>query len=147
MFCFGFFLRLLEQLARSISHKWLLALTGTQNRGSSIGFLNHASSNYSCSDPAIPFPRALSFRSRQLKSTLLQRTVIFRVMDYVLIWLCIPVNDFLSSRSKRVACIFWSSVTHSSICMKPSCPASRLHGAYPSVVLAFLSRIPPLKSL
>ena len=140
-FVLFFFLRLLEQLALSISHNWLLAPTRTKNRGSIIGFLNHASSNYFWSDPAIPFPRALSFWSRQLKSTLLQRTAIFRVMDYVLAWLCIAVNDFLSSRSKRVACIFWSSVTHSSSCMKLSCPASRLHRAYPSVVLAFLSRI------
>ena len=139
-FVFVFFLRLLEQLALSISHKWLLAPTGTQNRGSSIGFLKHTSGHYFWSHPAVPFPRALSFRSRQLTSTLLQRTAIFQVMNYVLTWLYIAVNDFLSSRGNRVPCIFWSSVTHSSSCMKPSCPASGLYGAYPSVVLAFLSR-------
>ena len=89
---------------------WLLALNGTQNRWSSIGFLNNTSRNYFWSHHAILPHRALSFRSRLLKSTLLQHTAIFQVMNYVLTWLCNDVNDFLSktktniysSRSKRV---------------------------------------------
>ena len=89
---------------------WLLALI-TQTGGSSIGLLNHASRHYFWSDPAIPPPPALSFWSRLLTSTLLQHTAIFQVMNYVLTWLCIAVNDLLSntktniylSRSKRVA--------------------------------------------
>ena len=89
---------------------WLLALTGTQNRWSNIGFLNNASRNYFWSHHAILPHRALSFRSCLLKPTLLQHTAVFQVMNYVLTWLCIAVNDLLSktkiniysSRSKRV---------------------------------------------
>ena len=83
----------------------------THRIGSSIGFLNHASRNYFWSHRDILLQPAFSFRSRLLKSTLLQRTAMFQVMNYVLTWPCSVVNDLLSktktniylSRSKRVS--------------------------------------------
>ena len=75
--------------------------------------------------PAPPPPpqQALSFRSRLLKCTFLQHTAIFQVMNDVLTWLCIAVNDFLSRTKTNVylrtfapiaTAHFFAHVTHSS---------------------------------